>query len=98
MFPLDERAAVCGFEAEIDGVVTKGVVQEKEQARDTYHQAVAQGDGAQLLEQKRADVFELVRPRASRRATHAGAEGRQPAAGPARHHHHHVRADAGVAA
>ena len=61
MFPLDERAAVCGFEAEIDGVVTKGVVQEKQQARDTYNQAVAQGDGAQLLEQKRADVFELVR-------------------------------------
>ena len=41
-------------------VVTKGIVQEKQQARDTYNQAVAQGDGAQLLEQKRTDVFELV--------------------------------------
>jgi hypothetical protein len=59
VFPLDERAAVCGFEAEIDGVVTKGVVQEKQQARDTYEQAIAHGDGAQLLEQKRTDVFEL---------------------------------------
>ena len=59
MFPLDERAAVCGFEVEIDGVVTMGVVQEKQQARDTYNQAVAQGDGAQLLEQKRTDIFEL---------------------------------------
>ena len=60
VFPIDERAAVCGFEAEIDGVVTKGVVQEKQQARATYEKAIASGDGAQLLEQKRADIFELT--------------------------------------
>ncbi len=41
-------------------VTTKGIVQEKEQARESYHSAVARGDSAQLLEQKRADVFELV--------------------------------------
>lgn len=34
-------------------------MQEKQQARDTYNQAVSHGDGAQLLEQKRTDVFEL---------------------------------------
>ena len=78
VFPLDERAAVCGFEIEIDGyvlcavwlcawlmmrcrVITKGVVQEKQQARATYEHAVSHGDGAQLLEQKRTDIFELVR-------------------------------------
>jgi len=59
VFPLDERAAVCGFEVDIDGVITKGVVQEKQQARATYDTAIAKGDGAQLLEQKRTDVFEL---------------------------------------
>ena len=59
MFPLDERAAVCGFEVEIDGVVTKGVVQEKQQARNTYERAIQQGDSAQLLEQKRSDVFQM---------------------------------------
>ena len=42
-----------------DREITKGVVQEKQQARATYGQAVSRGDGAQLLEQKRTDVFEL---------------------------------------
>ncbi len=41
-------------------MITKGIVQEKQQARDTYNAAIAKGDGAQLLEQKRTDVFELV--------------------------------------
>ena len=60
VFPLDERAAVCGFEVEIDGVVTKGVMQEKQEARNTYERAVQQGDSAQLLEQKRSDVFQML--------------------------------------
>jgi hypothetical protein len=59
VFPLDNRAAVCAFEVEIDGKVTKGEVQEKEQARATYDAAVASGQGAQLLEQKRADIFQM---------------------------------------
>ena len=41
--------------------MTTGAVQEKQQARETYSKAVAGGQSAQLLEQKRADVFELVR-------------------------------------
>jgi hypothetical protein len=41
-------------------VITKGIVKEKLEARANYEQAVAQGNSAQLLEQKRADVFELV--------------------------------------
>eukprot|EP00053_Salpingoeca_punica_P017620 m.170064 g.170064 ORF g.170064 m.170064 type:complete len:931 (+) comp17248_c0_seq2:123-2915(+) len=59
VFPLDERAAVCGFEVTIDGKTTVGEVQEKQQAEQTYVQAVARGDSAQLLEQKRADVFQM---------------------------------------
>jgi translation elongation factor EF-Tu-like GTPase len=57
IFPLDERSAVCGFEVTVDGKVTKGVVKEKQEARQTYERALQQGDSAQLLEQKRADVF-----------------------------------------
>eukprot|EP00042_Codosiga_hollandica_P058189 m.873868 g.873868 ORF g.873868 m.873868 type:complete len:910 (+) comp59792_c0_seq2:158-2887(+) len=59
VFPVDERAAICAFHADIDGVVTKGIVREKQAARQTYDRALARGDGAQLLEQKRTDVFEL---------------------------------------
>ena len=53
------RAAVSGFEVEIDGVVTTAVVQEKAQARATYESAIAHGDSAQLLEEKRSDVFQM---------------------------------------
>ena len=33
MFPLDERAAVCGFEAEIAGKRIVGTAKEKQQAK-----------------------------------------------------------------
>lgn len=33
VFPIDARAAVSGFEVEIDGEITKGVVKEKVAAR-----------------------------------------------------------------
>ena len=33
VFPLDERAAVCGFEAEIDGKRIIGIAKEKTQAK-----------------------------------------------------------------
>ena len=58
-FPLDERAAVCDFETNIDGIITKGIVQEKKAARETFNSAVQRGAGAQLLEQRRNDVFEM---------------------------------------
>ena len=51
MFPLDEHAAVCEFEAEIQGKKIAGVVKEKEQAALEYNQAIRRGDGAYLLEQ-----------------------------------------------
>jgi Ca-activated chloride channel family protein len=57
VFPLEEGAAVCGFEAVIDGVRVVGEVQEKEKAFETYDNAMAEGHGAYLLDQERPDVF-----------------------------------------
>ena len=56
-FPLDEAAAVCGFEATIDGRRVVGVVEEREKAFEKYDQAMAAGHGAYLLDQERPDVF-----------------------------------------
>ena len=58
-FPLDERSAVHRLEVCIDGVVTRAVVRPKEEARQVYQQAVAQGQQAQLLEEDRADIFQM---------------------------------------
>jgi Ca-activated chloride channel family protein len=56
-FPLDESAAVCGFEVEIDGRVIRGRVEERENAFETYDEALAAGHGAYLVDEERADVF-----------------------------------------
>jgi len=56
-FPLDEGAAVCGFEVEIDGHRIVGRVEEREKAFETYDEALAVGNGAYLLDEERADVF-----------------------------------------
>lgn len=50
-FPLDARAAVCRFEAEVDGHRWVGRVMPDDEARDTYDDAIASGGGAYLLEQ-----------------------------------------------
>ena len=66
-FPLDERAAVCAYECEIDGVVTRGKVMAHQEAVRTYHAALEQKKEAQLLEQRRSDVFQIrvgnIKPR-----------------------------------
>ena len=93
LFPLDERAAVCGFEAMIGGKRIVGVAKEKEKAERwfsffflrmksvffffcffisshmlnsslfpqnrEYRAAISRGDGAYLLEEKKADIFKL---------------------------------------
>jgi len=56
-FPLDEGAAVCGFEVEIDGRRVVGRAEEREQAFAAYDDALAEGHGAYLLDEERADVF-----------------------------------------
>ena len=50
MFPLDSLAAVCGFEAFINGKHIVGTVKEKEQAHAEYKEAVSQGHGAYLMD------------------------------------------------
>ncbi|TNN35993.1 Poly [ADP-ribose] polymerase 4 [Liparis tanakae] len=51
VFPLDAAAAVCGFEAFINGKHVVAQVKEKEAARKEYKQAVEKGHGAYLLDQ-----------------------------------------------
>src|SRR5262245_16709526 len=57
VFPLDEGAAVCGFEALIGETHVVGRVKEREQAFAEYDDAMAAGHGAYLLDQERPDVF-----------------------------------------
>ncbi|XP_055361012.1 protein mono-ADP-ribosyltransferase PARP4 isoform X2 [Betta splendens] len=59
VFPLDESAAVCGFEAFINGKHIVGQVKEKETARKEYKQAVEKGHGAYLMDQDAPDVFTI---------------------------------------
>ena len=58
VFPLDEGAAVCGFEAVVDGTLVVGEVQERDKAFETYDDAMEQGHGAFLLDEERPDVFQ----------------------------------------
>lgn len=57
VFPLDEGAAVCGFEAVVDGSVVRGKVMEREKAFEAYDDAISAGHGAFLLDEERPDVF-----------------------------------------
>ena len=58
LFPLDEGAAVCGFEALIDGTLVIGEVKERDDAFKMYDDAMERGDGAFLLDEERPDVFQ----------------------------------------
>jgi len=51
VFPLDEMAAVCGFEAFINDKHIVGEVKEKETAHREYREAISQGHGAYLMDQ-----------------------------------------------
>lgn len=57
IFPLDDKAAVCGFEAFINGKHIVGEIKEKEQAQQEYREAVSHGHGAYLMDQDTPDVF-----------------------------------------
>ncbi|XP_053376593.1 uncharacterized protein LOC123533425 [Mercenaria mercenaria] len=59
VFPLDDTAAVCGFEAFINGKHIIGEVKEKSKARKEYKEAVARGDGAYLMEEETPNVFSV---------------------------------------
>ena len=57
VFPLDEGAAVCGFEAISGGVHYVGEVMPREKAFKAYDDALQDGHGAYLLDEERPDVF-----------------------------------------
>ncbi|XP_036893177.1 protein mono-ADP-ribosyltransferase PARP4 isoform X2 [Sturnira hondurensis] len=57
IFPLDDKAAVCGFEAFINGKHIVGEIKEKEAAHQEYREAISQGHGAYLMDQDVPDVF-----------------------------------------
>lgn len=55
-------AAVCGFEAYINGKHIIGVVKERQQAQREYKQAIEQGHGAYLMNEgnnKSVDIADL---------------------------------------
>ena len=52
VFPLDDMAAVCGFEAFINGKHIVGQVKEREQAHKEYREAIAKGHGAYLMDEE----------------------------------------------
>jgi hypothetical protein len=55
-FPVPARAAVCSFVMiKHDGTRVVGLVQEKQEARETYHTAITQGRQASLMEQQTPD-------------------------------------------
>ncbi|CAG0890317.1 unnamed protein product [Darwinula stevensoni] len=58
VFPVDDRAAVCGFEAEIEGRKIQGEVRKKEEARQVYEESVKQGKTAFIVEETKPDMFQ----------------------------------------
>ena len=57
VFPLDEGAAVCGFEAIVNGTHYVGEVKPRDEAFKAYDVALQEGHGAYLLDEERPDVF-----------------------------------------
>lgn len=61
IFPLDEEAVVCGFQVTINGRTIVAEIQEKQEARDTYDDAISSGQSAFLLEEsdETSDIFQI---------------------------------------
>jgi Ca-activated chloride channel family protein len=57
VFPLPEKAAVDDMQLVIGQRVIRGVIQTREQARDTYERARAEGKTVALLDQERPNLF-----------------------------------------
>ncbi|KAJ7717596.1 von Willebrand factor type A domain-containing protein [Mycena metata] len=59
-FPIPARGSVCSFVMiKQDGTRVVGIVQEKQEARETYNTAVSQGQQASLMEQQTSDTFQV---------------------------------------
>jgi Ca-activated chloride channel homolog len=59
VFPASTRAAVHGMRMTIGDRVIQAVLQEREQAKQTFEAAKAEGKSASLLEQQRPNVFQM---------------------------------------
>ncbi|MGH0158616.1 UNVERIFIED_CONTAM: hypothetical protein FKN15_042402 [Acipenser sinensis] len=61
VFPMEEDSSVYDFHAEIGGVKIQAEIREKQEARDTYDDALSSGQQAFLLEEsdESRDVFRL---------------------------------------
>ena len=57
LVPLPADGAVSGYSFELAGVVTRGVVEKTQVAREHYEEALMQGKSAALLEEERSSVF-----------------------------------------
>lgn len=57
--PLDEKASVTAFRAELGDRVIDGIVKDKEEAEQEYNDAVDAGKPAALAEQTRPDIFKI---------------------------------------
>ncbi|WP_419190936.1 VIT domain-containing protein [Saltatorellus ferox] len=57
LLPLPEKAAVSGFSFELDGQVTRGVVQTREDARANFEEALLEGRSAAILEEESSTLF-----------------------------------------
>ena len=55
--PVEESAAITGFEATIDGNEVVVVIKEKDKAKAEYHQAMNEGKTAIMLNEVSPDVF-----------------------------------------
>ncbi len=58
-FPLPEGSAIAGFRIWIGDRLIKGAVEERDTAFDKYDDALAQGDGAYLMDEERPNIFTL---------------------------------------
>ena len=59
IFPLPPRAAVTGFRMTVAGATIVGRIDERQQAREAYEAALAEGRRAAIAEEERPDVFTL---------------------------------------
>lgn len=57
VFPLPENAAVNAMEIAVGGRIIKGQIKKREEARQEYEQAKAQGYTAALLDSERPNIF-----------------------------------------
>lgn len=57
LLPLPEKAAVSGFSFELNGEVTRGVIQRREDARAAFEEALIEGRSAAILEEESSTLF-----------------------------------------